>query len=53
MEVVKLIYKDVSEELHVPAERGILQILWKLRDEEKVKNDVASGLWSIRTSSCD
>src|SRR5947207_9675880 len=47
MEIVKLIYKDVPEVLHASAEHGILQILWKLR-EEKVKHDVASELWSIK-----
>ncbi|KAI1100439.1 Metallo-hydrolase/oxidoreductase [Jackrogersella minutella] len=36
MELVKVIYRDVPESLHVPAASGVVQILRKLRDEEKV-----------------
>lgn len=36
MDVVKLIYKDYPESLWEPAERGILQILNKLKQEGKV-----------------
>ncbi|RFU24221.1 hypothetical protein B7463_g12118, partial [Scytalidium lignicola] len=40
MEIVKIIYKDVPENLHAPAEGGILQILAKLSEEEKVVEEV-------------
>ncbi|KAI0165073.1 Metallo-hydrolase/oxidoreductase [Hypoxylon sp. FL1284] len=36
MELVKVIYRDVPESLHVPAANGVVQILRKLRDEDKV-----------------
>ncbi|GAP85218.2 putative metallo-beta-lactamase domain protein [Rosellinia necatrix] len=36
MELVKVIYRDVSEELHVPASYGVIQILKKLQAEDKV-----------------
>ncbi|KAI9643307.1 hypothetical protein NHQ30_007926 [Ciborinia camelliae] len=36
MEIVKIIYKDVPENLHVPANGGIIQILHKLQADEKV-----------------
>ena len=39
MEIVKVIYKDVPENLHIPAEGGVLQVLSKLQDEGKVAED--------------
>jgi glyoxylase-like metal-dependent hydrolase (beta-lactamase superfamily II) len=36
MELVKVIYKDVSENLHLPAAGGVVQILRKLQREGKV-----------------
>ncbi|KAH9904574.1 Metallo-hydrolase/oxidoreductase [Xylariomycetidae sp. FL2044] len=36
MELVKIIYRDVPESLHLPAAGGVLQILQKLRSEDKV-----------------
>ncbi|KAI1371911.1 Metallo-hydrolase/oxidoreductase [Hypoxylon crocopeplum] len=36
MELVKVIYRDVPESLHLPASHGVVQILRKLRDEDKV-----------------
>ncbi|KAI1175321.1 metallo-beta-lactamase superfamily protein [Nemania sp. FL0916] len=36
MELVKVIYHDVPEELHVPASHGVIQILEKLLAEDKV-----------------
>lgn len=36
MELVKVIYRDVPEELHVPASHGVVQILKKLLAEDKV-----------------
>lgn len=46
MEMVKVIYKDVPENLHIPAEGGLLQVLRKLEGEGKVeKGD--SGKWRL------
>ncbi|KAI0097451.1 metallo-beta-lactamase superfamily protein [Nemania sp. FL0031] len=36
MELVKVIYRDVPEELHIPASYGVIQILKKLLAEDKV-----------------
>ena len=36
MEIVKMVYRDVSEELHAPAARGVMQVLRKLESEGKV-----------------
>lgn len=35
MELVKVIYHDVPEELHIPASYGVIQILQKLLSEDK------------------
>jgi glyoxylase-like metal-dependent hydrolase (beta-lactamase superfamily II) len=48
MEIVKIIYKDVPENLHLPANGGILQILRKLKEEEKVIENTAAERWRIR-----
>ncbi|KAJ8107743.1 hypothetical protein OPT61_g8655 [Boeremia exigua] len=46
MEIVKVIYKDYPQNLWEPAERGIIQILNKLKGEGKVVlND--RGNWSL------
>lgn len=46
MEVVKVIYRDVPENLHVPAMGGIVGILKKLGSEGKVEKTVG-GAWRI------
>jgi endoribonuclease LACTB2 len=51
MEIVKIIYKDVPEELHLPAERGILQVLWKLEEEDKIVEDSTSHRWRMNERS--
>ena len=48
MEIVKVIYKDVPENLHMPANGGIVQILHKLEEEEKVVEDAKTGTWRLR-----
>ena len=48
MEIVKIIYKDVPENLHIAANGGIIQILHKLEEEEKVVEDVKTGRWRLR-----
>jgi ribonuclease/clavin/mitogillin len=47
MEIVKVIYKDYPENLWLPAESGILQILEKLFNEGKVSHDEEGGTWSL------
>jgi endoribonuclease LACTB2 len=46
MEIVKIIYKDYPENLHQPAERGILQVLNKLSEEGQVEHD-GDGKWRV------
>jgi glyoxylase-like metal-dependent hydrolase (beta-lactamase superfamily II) len=48
MEIVKIIYKDVPENLHLPANGGVIQILRKLEEEEKVVVDGRTDTWRIR-----
>lgn len=48
MEIVKVIYKDVPENLHLPAQGGIRQILYKLLEEDKVVEDPATERWRIK-----
>jgi ribonuclease/clavin/mitogillin len=43
MQVVKIVYKDVPENLHQAAHHGVIQILEKLQTEKKVQKD--HGLW--------
>ncbi|KAI1340673.1 Metallo-hydrolase/oxidoreductase [Xylariaceae sp. FL0016] len=47
MELVKIIYRDVPENLHLPAARGVVQILHKLQDEDKVLLEDGDR-WSLR-----
>ena len=44
MDIVKIIYKDYPENLWEPAERGIRQILDKLKQEGKVGQDNLGSL---------
>lgn len=49
IELVKVIYRDVPESLHLPASHGVLQVLMKLEAEGKVEHDMRSGKWSVST----
>lgn len=49
MELVKIIYSDVREDLHPAAERGVLQILAKLQGEDKVA--MQGGAWRLKGRS--
>jgi len=51
MEIVKIIYKDVPENLHLPANAGIIQILHKLEEEGKVVEDSGAGAWRLRNKA--
>ena len=48
MEIVKVIYKDVPENLHLPANGGVMQILRKLEEEDKVVEDGVTERWCLR-----
>ena len=48
-EIVKIIYKDVPEDLHEAAERGIKLILLKLQGEGKVEE--MAGRWRLTGKS--
>ncbi len=48
MEIVKVIYQDVPENLHTPAHGGIMQVLWKLQQEDKIIQDPSTERWKIR-----
>ncbi|KAH9862336.1 hypothetical protein IAQ61_010539 [Plenodomus lingam] len=47
MDIVSVIYKDYPRNLWEPAERGVLQILDKLKAEDKVRYDEAKGTWEL------
>lgn len=51
MELVQIVYKDVPKNLHEPAAKGVLQILRKLQNQEKVKELAEGGRWRISNSS--
>lgn len=46
MELVKIIYRDVPESLHLPALGGVLQVLQKLEKEDRVYQE--DGRWAFR-----
>ena len=49
MDLVRVIYKGYPENLHAPAERGVLQVLDKLKKEGKVHED--NGAWFLQSKS--
>ncbi|KAI4861250.1 Metallo-hydrolase/oxidoreductase [Hypoxylon rubiginosum] len=50
MGLVKIIYRDVPESLHVAAANGVVQILRKLRDEDKVVLE-GEDKWRLKNRS--
>lgn len=46
MEVVKVVYRDVPESLHGPAEGSVVQVLQKLEGEGKVRRK-EDGRWAV------
>ncbi|KAI1136341.1 Metallo-hydrolase/oxidoreductase [Hypoxylon sp. FL0543] len=50
MELVKVIYRDVPESLHIPAAAGVAQILRKLRAEDRVVLEDGDK-WRLRDRS--
>lgn len=51
MEIVKVVYKDVPENLHVPAEGGVVQVLQKLKDDRRVVLDEGGKRWKVSSSN--
>lgn len=49
MELVKVIYHDVPETLHLPAQGGVIQVLQKLEKEGKVSKE--GGRWTLNDRS--
>ncbi|KAB8079463.1 beta-lactamase-like protein [Aspergillus leporis] len=49
LEIVKVIYYNVPENLHLPASHGIRQVLLKLKAEGKVVHDKESDKWRLDT----
>lgn len=49
LEIVKIIYRDVPENLHLPAANGVIQVLNKLEVEGRAIHDLDSGRWSLST----
>ncbi|TPX09579.1 uncharacterized protein E0L32_009180 [Thyridium curvatum] len=50
IELVRVIYRDVREDLHPAAERGLLQILDKLEKEGRVQR-LDGGRWKLKSTS--
>lgn len=49
LDVVKVIYKDVPESLHIPASHGITQLLLKLEADGRVVYDKRASGWSHKS----
>ncbi|KAL4742487.1 beta-lactamase-like protein [Aspergillus similis] len=49
LEIVKIIYRDVPESLHLPAAYGVVQVLSKLEAEGKVIHNTNSDRWILNT----
>ncbi|KAI5863581.1 Metallo-hydrolase/oxidoreductase [Durotheca rogersii] len=50
MELVKVIYRDVPENLHLPAANGLIQVLRKLYDEDRVVQE-GGDKWRLNDRS--
>lgn len=51
MDIVKVIYKDVPESLHVPAEGGVKHVLNKLEIEGKVTQQAGLSMWTLKSQA--
>jgi endoribonuclease LACTB2 len=53
MQIVKVVYKDVPESLHLAAEGGVVQVLRKLEGEGRVERRELDGevTWRLKSSS--
>jgi endoribonuclease LACTB2 len=46
-EIVKVVYKDVPESLHIAAQGGVVQVLKKLEGEGRIEEIKEGGRWRI------
>ncbi|KAL8656621.1 MAG: hypothetical protein Q9210_000159 [Variospora velana] len=53
MEIVKVVYQDVPENLHTPAAGGVVQVLQMLAEEGKVVQSADHHRWRIMEDSGD
>ncbi|KAL8970473.1 MAG: hypothetical protein Q9197_003784 [Variospora fuerteventurae] len=53
MEIVKVVYQDVPENLHAPAAGGVVQVLQMLAEEGKVVQSVDHHRWRMVEDSGD
>jgi ribonuclease/clavin/mitogillin len=51
MDLVKIIYQDVPENLHVAAAKGVVQILEKLAGEGKVDHNREADTWTLNRNA--
>lgn len=51
MEMVKVIYSDIPENLHAPAEGGVKQVLGKLEKDGRVVCHPEQGVWSLSSKA--
>lgn len=49
MELVRVIYRDVPENLHIPAHGGVVQVLQKLEKEDRAYEE--EGRWVLKEQS--
>jgi hypothetical protein len=49
IDIVKVMYKDVPTDLHLPASHGVSQVLMKLENDGKVVWDGRTGGWRLRS----
>ncbi|KKK20105.1 hypothetical protein ARAM_000811 [Aspergillus rambellii] len=49
LEIVKVIYHNVPENLHLPAANGVIQVLGKLEEERRVVHDGDLGRWALNS----
>ncbi|KAI9666395.1 MAG: hypothetical protein M1821_004331 [Bathelium mastoideum] len=51
MDIVKIVYKEYPESLHLPAEKGVVQVLEKLENERKVVQNAKEGKWRLSSKA--
>jgi ribonuclease/clavin/mitogillin len=49
MDIVKIVYRDVPENLHESANGGVIQVLRKLQQEGKVLEDPLTQRWRLKS----
>ena len=50
MDIVKTVYRGFPEDLHLPAQGGVDQVLRKLQKEKRVLHDTGTDRWKLTTS---